>query len=468
MTSNLQNLLTTEQIRTIVRVVVITGVLLLSAGIAYLQPSTMILAAVLGLPLAIVGGVGLIRWPQIGLILLVLGAVAVPFQVPPLGIVAAILIVLLGWWIVDMVAIRREILLVTSPTIPPLLLFSAVVVLSFIVGQLPWFSVTQVPFDAQIAGVSIFLLSFAAFILVAHQIRELKWLKWMTYLFFICVAPAVILSTNILPRSQYYLWSLYNYNMMGSSLLWVWLVVMMFSQAVFNRKLALPWRVALFVLTLLRLYVGLWQTRVWTSGWAPVLVALAVTIWVARPRFAVPMSMVGGATLIVMFQQIFNAVVIGDNEYSTITRLEAWKIVAEIASVNPILGLGPGNYRNYTVLYPILGWYVRFNSHNNYVDIFAQTGILGLVCYFWFFFMVARLGLRLRTQVPHGGFTQAFIFGALGGLAGSLFAGVLGDWVLPFVYNVGVYGMRGSIFAWLFLGGLVAIEQMLARNVPLD
>ncbi|MFZ1396928.1 MAG: O-antigen ligase family protein, partial [Candidatus Promineifilaceae bacterium] len=197
-------------------------------------------------------------------------------------------------------------------------------------------------------------------------------------------------------------------------------------------------------------------------------VALAVTIWVARPRFAVPMSMVGGATLIVMFQQIFNAVVIGDNEYSTITRLEAWKIVAEIASVNPILGLGPGNYRNYTVLYPILGWYVRFNSHNNYVDIFAQTGILGLVCYFWFFFMVARLGLRLRTQVPHGGFTQAFIFGALGGLAGSLFAGVLGDWVLPFVYNVGVYGMRGSIFAWLFLGGLVAIEQMLARNVPLD
>ncbi|MFZ1401412.1 MAG: hypothetical protein WAS33_31190, partial [Candidatus Promineifilaceae bacterium] len=153
MTSNLQNLLTTEQIRTIVRVVVITGVLLLSAGIAYLQPSTMILAAVLGLPLAIVGGVGLIRWPQIGLILLVLGAVAVPFQVPPLGIVAAILIVLLGWWIVDMVAIRREILLVTSPTIPPLLLFSAVVVLSFIVGQLPWFSVTQVPFDAQIAGV---------------------------------------------------------------------------------------------------------------------------------------------------------------------------------------------------------------------------------------------------------------------------------------------------------------------------
>lgn len=466
--NSLQNLLTTEQIRKIIQIVVVAGVLLLAAGIAYMQPGTMVLAAVVGLPIAIIGGLRLIRWPQVGLLLLVFAAVSIPIQVPPLGIVSAIMIGLVGWWVVDMVVVKREVKLVISPTIPPLLLFSAVVVLSFIVGQLPWFSVTQVPLDAQIAGVAIFLLSFAAFILVAHQVRDLKWLKWMTFLFIICAAPAVILDTNILPRSQYILWYMYNSNTMGSSLLWVWLVVMMLSQALFNSKLALPWRVALIALTLARLYVALFQTRAWTSGWAPVLVALVAMIWVARPRWAMPLSMIGGAAAIVMFEQIYNMVVIGDNEYSTITRLEAWKIVAKIASVNPILGLGPGNYRSYTVLYPILGWYVEFNSHNNYVDIFAQTGILGLICYFWFFIVVARLGLRLRNRVPAGGFTQAFVYGAIGGLVGTLFAGVLGDWVLPFVYNIGIYGLRGSIFAWLFLGGLVAIEQMLAKNVPLD
>jgi hypothetical protein len=39
-------------------------------------------------------------------------------------------------------------------------------------------------------------------------------------------------------------------------------------------------------------------------------------------------------------------------------------------------------------------------------------------------------------------------------------AGMLGDWVLPFFYNVGLNGFRSSMLGWLFLGGLVSIEQM--------
>jgi hypothetical protein len=37
---------------------------------------------------------------------------------------------------------------------------------------------------------------------------------------------------------------------------------------------------------------------------------------------------------------------------------------------------------------------------------------------------------------------------------------MLGDWVLPFTYNVGLNGFRASMLAWLFLGGLVSLEQM--------
>ena len=142
--------------------------------------------------------------------------------------------------------------------------------------------------------------------------------------------------------------------------------------------------------------------------------------------------------------------------------------MGEIIKVNPVLGLGPGNYYNYTLLFPILGWYVEFNSHNNYVDIVAQTGILGLICFIWFMVVTWRLGWRLRNEVPKDGFTQAFIYGTLGGLAGSIAAGMLGDWVLPFVYNIGIYGMRSSIYAWFFLGGLVAIDQMRQVGAPLD
>jgi len=34
------------------------------------------------------------------------------------------------------------------------------------------------------------------------------------------------------------------------------------------------------------------------------------------------------------------------------------------------------------------------------------------------------------------------------------------DWILPHVYNIGFPGFQASVLVWLFLGGLVALEQM--------
>nr|NIM04092.1 hypothetical protein [Armatimonadota bacterium]NIO95573.1 hypothetical protein [Armatimonadota bacterium] len=40
---------------------------------------------------------------------------------------------------------------------------------------------------------------------------------------------------------------------------------------------------------------------------------------------------------------------------------------------------------------------------------------------------------------------------------------MFGDWVLPFVYNIGLRGMRSSILGWLFLGGVLALEAITQR-----
>ena len=56
-----------------------------------------------------------------------------------------------------------------------------------------------------------------------------------------------------------------------------------------------------------------------------------------------------------------------------------------------------------------------------------------------------------------GGFSNAYVVGAMGGLVGMLIAGMLGDWVIPFVYNVGLKGFRASVLGWIFLGGLVIL-----------
>lgn len=50
------------------------------------------------------------------------------------------------------------------------------------------------------------------------------------------------------------------------------------------------------------------------------------------------------------------------------------------------------------------------------------------------------------------GLEQAYVNACLAGLAGSLAAAMLGDWFLPFVYNIGIAGFRASVLGWLFLG----------------
>ena len=40
---------------------------------------------------------------------------------------------------------------------------------------------------------------------------------------------------------------------------------------------------------------------------------------------------------------------------------------------------------------------------------------------------------------------------------GMLVSGMLGDWLLPFVYNVGFPGFRASVMGWVLMGGLAAL-----------
>jgi hypothetical protein len=152
-----------------------------------------------------------------------------------------------------------------------------------------------------------------------------------------------------------------------------------------------------------------------------------------------------------------------DQQYSVKTRVAAAEVLWQVAEANPLTGLGPANYYHYTSLYPVLGWYVPFSSHNNYIDVFLQIGLCGSVCLLWFWAELGIIAWKLRHRAPEG-FPKAYVYGALGGLAGTLVAGVLGDWFLPFVYNVGLLGFGSSILAWVFLGGLVALEQSMSPS----
>jgi len=339
----------------------------------------------------------------------------------------------------------------------PLLLLCLVALLAFLMGQLPWFdALPKAPFRAQLGGLALFWLSAGAFLLVAHQIHDIRWLKWLTWIF-IALGGLYILG-NLIPVYGSAITNFFPRGATGS-LFWVWLLALSLSQAIFNKKLDHRLRVLLVLLVIGAFYVSLFQTRAWASGWLPPLIAILSIFILWKPRLGIVTTLICVVFSLLNYQNLI-ANVLSLEEYSYITRLAAWEIVIDLIKVNPILGLGPANYYFYTPLYSLMGYFVSFNSHNQYIDIIAQIGLIGFACFLWFVWQVGKLGLSLRKTASEG-FPRAYVYGALGGLAGTLAAGMLADWIIPFVYNIGFTGFRASVLGWIFLGGMVALGQII-------
>jgi hypothetical protein len=444
----------------LMKIIIISAVIMLSATVTFVFPPKYL--PFLIVMIAAVGALIIyLKYPPLGLIALIVGALLLGYELGTgsqtgLNIAVLLLPVLIGIWFMDMFVRQRRLQIFWSRTYLPLLGFEIISILAFAFGQLPWFVFAhQAPLMSQLGGLAIFILSAGAYVLTAN-ILDLKWLKIITLIFMI-LAAVYILARIILQLNR----SLDDWMPDGAtgSLLWIWMVVIPFSQFLFNRDLKVIWRIAVLGLAILVLYVAIFGEFGWKSGWIPPLAAIGMLIWIRYPRLRI--FLVIGAGLAVWFM---SAELIQSDQYSYITRIEAWKIMLnEIVRVNPLLGLGPANYRFYTPLFPIMGYYVEFNSHNNYIDILAQVGLFGLIAYLWFAWEVFRLGWRL-LKLKLDDFSLAYVAGALGGLVGMLVAGMLGDWVLPFVYNVGMRGFRSSILGWIFLGGLVVIERIAANE----
>ena len=59
-------------------------------------------------------------------------------------------------------------------------------------------------------------------------------------------------------------------------------------------------------------------------------------------------------------------------------------------------------------------------------------------------------------QREREGFGAGYVNGVLAAAAGALVLMMLADWILPFVYNIGLPGFQASVLVWFFLGGPIA------------
>lgn len=430
---------------------IIALTLLLSLVIAYWSSQQ-----TLTLTIVLLGGIGIIlvllQYPNLGFILIFLSGIFIKFTGPSnTNVVVAVIGLMWVLWILDMFVVKRRFEFVNSRALLPVFIFIGVSVVSFGMGQIPWFIfANQAPLTAQAGGFAIFVLSAGALILAAHLIRDEQWLKIIVWTFINLGAIYIIarlLKISAIDR-------FYHIGFTAGAMFWTWLVVLALSQAIFNNQLKVRARIFLIVLVILTMYVAFVQANDWKSGWVPPLVGIAVIMGIRFKKsviFVIPV-----AILLVVYM---TSKLIGSDEYSWGTRVDAWTIVLEISRVSPFLGMGFSNYYWYTPLFPIRGWNVSFNSHSQYVDLIAQVGLVGLFCFLWIFLEIGRLGWRLANRLENG-FVRSYAYGVLAGAVASLMAAFLVDWILPFVYNIGFNGFRSSIVMWIFFGGLIGLEQL--------
>lgn len=444
-------------------------VLAVLAGAAFFGLRTNLLW--LALLVAGIAAVIVLQQPTLGLMGMVLLALVVPVSIGTgtevsLNVVTLAVPALLAVWVLTMVR-RRDVRLAPSRTTLPLALFLLAGLLSLLIGLAMWDPL--VPREGsfvlvQLAQWAIFAFSAGAFWLTANLVRDQRHLRWLTATFLLVAGGVAIV--RMVPGTTGLIDRVTTIAFIRASF-WVLLTGLAGGQLLFNRQLSTPWRLFLVMVLAGVVVYGFVDQQEATSNWVGIGATLGLLIWLRYPRLRWPLLVMLVILTIagVLFPSLYSFAG-GDAEWrgSGGSRLVLIDRVLDVTMRNPITGLGPAAYRRYAALDPLpygRAFWVepQVSSHNNYVDLFSHTGLVGLGLFVWFVAEIAWLGRRLHRYYRTG-FASGYVNGMLAVGLGALVIMVLADWILPFVYNIGFPGFQASVLVWLFMGGLVALDQL--------
>jgi hypothetical protein len=393
-----------------------------------------------------------------GIIILVLSTLVLRFSIPTgtgTPLVASLLLtaLLVGVWLVRMILEDKRLYWLPSPVNVPLLGFVTAGVLSLIWSDL-WHDPLVYLWDysffiwVRAGALAAIVLSPAALLLVANHFREERWLKTLVGVF--CAAGVVGIIAAIIGLSLPLL------NLRG--LFPMWIVSLTLSQALFNRQLQDSYRWAFGLLAWAWFLYRFWfaENIIWMSGWLPALVAIMVVTFLRSRRLFLLLIAMGVLFIVIRWDYFHDAVIVQSQQEGDFGRLDAWAVNWRVTRDHLFLGTGPAGYAAYYMsLFP----QDAMSTHSNYVDILAQTGLVGTAFFLWFLVALGITARRAWQRVPEGSFQQALAAGCIGGYVGTLIAMGLGDWFLPFAYNQTIAGYDYTVWGWLFMGVLVGLSH---------
>ncbi len=455
-----------RSLRDLLPVLIVAGLL---AGIAYLARDGIGLRPLL-LAAGGAGALMLLARPWLAPIALVLAALMVRREYgtgTEVALNTATLLppILAAVWLVRGI-VTRNLRRLPTPADRPWVFFLLALLLSLIVGRATWDPTVPQPANfllVQLGQYAIFAVAAIAFWLPGLSLRSVIDLERVTWLFlgvsgalgFLRLVPGVNqliapITTVVFIRAPF----------------WATVAGLAGGLLLFRTGLSRARRVFLVALIVLSVYESTFHGRLSVSEWVGVWAALAVLVWLRFPRLRwIAATVVVGLVVVgILFPTAYEFAG-GDQRWAESggSRLLLIGRVLSVTLRNPLTGLGPAAYRPYTSMQPLpymnaLWFHPQISSHNNYVDLLAHGGLLGLALFGWLAVAILRWALDL-ARAAKTQFAAAYANGMAAVWASMLVIMLLADWVFPFVYNIGFSGFQAATLMWLFVGGLAVLQR---------
>ncbi|MBI1279140.1 MAG: hypothetical protein GC179_13515 [Anaerolineaceae bacterium] len=246
-----------------------------------------------------------------------------------------------------------------------------------------------------------------------------------------------------------------------------WFVALALGQALFNTNLRWYMRLLLLIGVLMWAQITLGLGITWLSGWFPVVVVIAVLLTFYSRKLLI------FALLCVVAWGVLNADFINhtfgkEQDESGGTRSTAWARAFDVVAKHFLFGAGPAGYEYYFEVY---GYYdgsvgTADLSHNNYIDIIAQTGVVGFALWVLMWGGQGWMLLKLFFKRFDDPFLRALKYSLIACYPAILVAMMLGDWITPFPYTQSLTGIDYTIWAWMISGISIALYHFAPNLNP--
>ena len=138
-----------------------------------------------------------------------------------------------------------------------------------------------------------------------------------------------------------------------------------------------------------------------------------------------------------------------EENYAVIERLAHWQSALKMAQDNIWLGVGFGNYESAYPDYQLLNWpFPLGHAHNYYLNILAETGIIGLLAYLtlWAIIFIQLVRVLRKSPWPQRGIAL----------------GLLAAWTALSVHHLVDKLYVNNMF--IYMGVMVGLQQILATK----